>query len=189
MADTLPHPRSTLDNLVAHARSVPDAALVALPETARLVFRGREAAIERMGAVFGVPMPRAACRFARNGVRTAFWLGPDEWLLDAGDEAPERLFWSIERDLGALPHSLVDVSHRSTRFAIKGPLGTYILNHGCPLDLSFEAFPVGMCTRTIYGKATIMLWRPEEHAFCLDIWRSFAPYVWQLLDEARGELV
>lgn len=45
-----------------------------------------------------------------------------------------------------------------------------------------------MCTRTIYAKATIMLSRPASDIFHIDAWRSFAPYVWQLLDEARSEL-
>jgi sarcosine oxidase subunit gamma len=48
---------------------------------------------------------------------------------------------------------------------------------------------VGMCTRTIFGKATIMLSRPAAITFHIDVWRSFAPYVWQWLDEARNELV
>lgn len=188
MADALPQLHGALDDLAATVRSVPVAALARLPETAAFVFRGREAAIERMGTAFGVAMPRDACRFAAVAGRTAFWLGPDEWLLDAGNEASETFFASAERELGAFPHSLVDVSHRSTRIAITGSRSAYVLNHGCPLDLSLKAFPVGMCTRTIFGKATIMLWRPEESAFRLDVWRSFAPYVWQLLDEARGEL-
>jgi sarcosine oxidase, subunit gamma len=44
-----------------------------------------------------------------------------------------------------------------------------------------------MCTRTISGKATIMLSRPAPELFHIDVWRSFACYVWQLLDEACGE--
>jgi len=36
-------------------------------------------------------------------------------------------------------------------------------------------------------KATIMLSRPAPETFHIDVWRSFAPYVWQLLDEVRGE--
>jgi sarcosine oxidase subunit gamma len=61
------------------------------------------------------------------------------------------------------------------------------LNHGCPLDLAESAFPVGMCTRTILGKAPILLSRPEPDVFHVDVWRSFAPYAWSLLDEARQE--
>jgi sarcosine oxidase subunit gamma len=54
--------------------------------------------------------------------------------------------------------------------------------------LSLQAFPAGMCTRTLLGKATILLSRPDDETFHIDVWRSFAPYAWKLLDEARGEL-
>jgi sarcosine oxidase, subunit gamma len=82
--------------------------------------------------------------------------------------------------------SLVDVSHRSDGLAIAGAGAAFALNHGCPLDLSIKAFPVGMCTRTVLGKASVILSRHEEHVFHLDVWRSFASYVWQFLDEARS---
>src|SRR5688572_22529728 len=88
MADAHPQLQGALDELAAAPRSIPAAALARLPGTAAFIFRGREAAIERMGAAFGVALPREACRFAAPGGRTAFWLGPDEWLLDAGNEAP-----------------------------------------------------------------------------------------------------
>ena len=55
------------------------------------------------------------------------------------------------------PHAIVDVSHRSDAFALSGSSCEYLLNHGCPLDLSIDAFPVGMCTRTVFAKAAILL--------------------------------
>ncbi|WP_456769724.1 sarcosine oxidase subunit gamma [Bradyrhizobium sp. USDA 3650] len=82
---------------------------------------------------------------------------------------------------------MVDVSHRSEVFAISGPRAEYVLNHACPLDLSETAFPVGACTRTVLAKATILLSRTAPETFHLDIWRSFAPYAWQLLDEVCTE--
>jgi sarcosine oxidase subunit gamma len=45
-----------------------------------------------------------------------------------------------------------------------------------------------MCTRTIFGKAEIILWRIDEHHFWIETGRSFATYVWSLLAEARLEL-
>ncbi len=140
------------------------------------------------GAAFGVDLPQEACRFITRNNRTAYWLGPDEWLLCATAEAAAGLFSTLQDALGTHACSLVDVSHRSDAFAISGSHSAYILNHGCPLDLSLVAFPVGMCTRTLVGKATVLLSRPMADTFHIDVWRSFAPYVWQLLDEARSEL-
>ena len=177
----------SLDRLAADARATPAAALAVLPDTAKLVFRGRALEIDVAGRAFGVALPQVSCRFVAEDNRTAYWLGPDEWMLQAVGEDPAPLFGSLDAALAGRSCSLVDVSHRSDAFALSGPHAAYVLNHGCPLDLSLATFPVGMCTRTIFGKATIMLSRPAQTTFHIDVWRSFAPYVWQLLDEARSE--
>jgi len=62
-----------------------------------------------------------------------------------------------------------------------------VLNTGCPLDLSLDEFPVGMCTRTIFGKSEIVLWRTSAAGFRVEVWRSFAAYVWRMLEEAGRE--
>lgn len=134
-----------------------------------------------------MPLSLEPCRFVADQRRSAFWLGPDEWMLHAAGENAEALMNELERALAGESCSLVDVSHRSDAFAVSGRRSAYLLNHGCPLDLSFDAFPVGMCTRTIFAKAAVLLSRPEQDTFHIDVWRSFAPYVWELLDEARGE--
>jgi sarcosine oxidase subunit gamma len=177
----------SLDRLAAAKRVIPAATLAVLPDAAKLVFRGRPTAIDATGRAFGVALRQEACRSLTNGGRTAYRLGPDEWLLQAVGEDPAALFASLDAALADHACSLVDVSHRSDAFALSGPEADYVLNHGCPLDLSLQTFPVGMCTRTIFGKATIMLSRPAPETFHIDVWRSFAPYVWQLLDEVRGE--
>jgi sarcosine oxidase, subunit gamma len=178
----------SLAELAGRTAPVPAAMLAVLPDSAKLSFRGRPSSIPAAGDAFGVPLPQTACRFGVNGNRAAFWLGPDEWLLAATGEQASVLFAAMEKALLGYSCSLVDISHRSDAFALSGPMSDYVLNHGCPLDLSHRAFPVGMCTRTILGKATILLSRPEPDIFHIDVWRSFAPYVWQLLDEARREL-
>ena len=60
---------------------------------------------------------------------------------------------------------------------------------GCPLDLDLSAFPVGMCTRTVYMKSEIYLWRVAADVFLIETWRSFTPYVVDMLVEAAQELV
>jgi heterotetrameric sarcosine oxidase gamma subunit len=46
-----------------------------------------------------------------------------------------------------------------------------------------------MCTRTIFAKAQIILWRTGAETFRIEIARSFAPYVWGCLEEARREFL
>ncbi|HWK48180.1 MAG TPA: sarcosine oxidase subunit gamma family protein [Stellaceae bacterium] len=163
------------------------ASIRALPPAARFVFRGRPAAIETAGIAFGVALPGEACRAATAGDRSALWLGPDEWLLLGPDGSAPAISQSLAKPLAALPHSLVDVSHRQTALEVSGSGAATLLNAGCPLDLDIKTFPVGMCTRTVLGKAEIVLWRVAPTRFHVEVWRSFGAYVWRFLEEARLE--
>jgi len=179
---------SPLHALAATPRDVAAARLVALGPAARLAFRGRETAIEAAGTAFGVPLPREACRRNAADGRFALWLGPDEWLLIVPGAEPAPIFEAIEAATAGLPHALVDVSARSVGIEIAGEKAAFVLNQGNALDLSLDAFPVGACTRTLFHKAEIVLVRHAPDVFHIDVWRSFAPYVWELLEEGRREL-
>lgn len=170
------------------AATVPTAALAALPPMARLVLRCRPAAVEAAGRAFGVALPTEACRAAAGESRAALWLGPDEWLLLAAEGEEAAIEAAFAGMLAGVPYSLVAVSHRNTALELSGPDAALVLNAGCPLDLSQEAFPVDGCTRTVLGKAEIVLWRTDPDRFHVEVWRSFARYVWAFLEEARREL-
>ena len=156
-----------------------------LPAAARFVLRGDAAVAAAAGAAFGVELPLRINTAAAAGARCAFKLGPDEWLLLADDiaetAATAGLAAALEAALAAHPHSLVDVSHRQVAVAVEGPEAALALNAAVPLDLGEEAFLVGMATRTIFEKAEIVLWRVAPARFRLEVWRSFAPYVMDLL--------
>jgi sarcosine oxidase, subunit gamma len=114
-------------------------------------------------------------------------LGPDEWLLIAEGVDPEMMAAAIEAASGTTPHSLVDVSHRQVGLDIGGALAARALSAGCPLDLRLSAFPLGMASRTIFDKAEIVLWRRDETAFRVEVWRSFAAHlVASLIEAVRG---
>ncbi len=161
--------------------------LTPLPPAARFVLRARPAAQQAVTAPFGVALPTVACRAATAGERAALWLGPDEWLLLAPDADGPPLVAALQAALAGLPHSLVDVSHRQSGLTVGGPHAADALNTGCPLDLHDEKFPVGMCTRTVFGKAAITLWRTGADAFRLEAFRSYLPYVRDYLAEAARE--
>ena len=86
-------------------------------------------------------------------------------------------------------HALIDVSHRNVAFEIAGPRAAAALNAGCPLDLHETAFPPGTATRTLLGKAEIVLIRPgSQPVYRVECWRSFATYVHGFLLEAAHGL-
>ena len=155
-----------------------------LPPVARYILRGGPAVRAAVEAAAKVGLPTQPCRAMAEAGRAALWLGPDEWLLIAPENEGAALAASLEQALAALPHSLVDVSHRQAACEVRGPQASVLLAAGCPLDLDASAFPIGMCTRTVLAKAEIVLWRSSASAFRLEVARSFVAYVSQFLAEA-----
>jgi len=131
------------------------------------------------GFAVELPVNRASSVDGRLCAR----LGPDEWLLCASQSA------ALTFDaLQGRHHSLVDVSHRYAGFAIEGDAAHLVLAAGCPLDVDPTVFTAGSATRTLLGKAEIVLWRLDAApAFRLECARTFAPYVHAFLQEAARE--
>ena len=130
-------------------------------------------------------MPEVACRAESAAGRSALWLGPDERLLLAPDGAGESVAAALEAALAGHAHSLVDISHRQVALRIAGPRAGELLASGCPLDLDLDAFPVGMCTRTVLARAEVVLWRLSAEEYHLETGRSFSGYVLEWLREAE----
>ena len=151
----------------------------------RFIFRGTHAAATVLGTAFDVTPPIKPHQVAGNRARHALWLGPDEWLLVAQDAEADQFALDLRKALGTEPHSLVDISHRNTGLILEGARVADVLSIGCPLDLDIAAFPVGMCVRSVFDKAEIVLWRTAPQTFHLEVWRSFVPYVVVLLESGR----
>ncbi len=159
----------------------------AIPFAQRFLLRGKAEAFQPLGSAFGVAPPARPLAAASKGPRSALWLGPDEWLLIAESEAKD-LGENLERALSGVFHSLVDVSHRQTGILLFGPGAARALAYGVALDLDLPAFPVGMVARTLFVKAEITLWRRAPNRFRLEVARSFAPYVAEMLGEVAVAL-
>ena len=142
----------------------------------RFVLRGAADVAARAGDAFGAVPSLEACRASTAGERAALWLGPDEWLLLAPRAEEDAAEDALRRALDGAPHSLVRVSDRHAALTARGPL-----------DLDDAAFPEGMCTRTLLGKAEIVLWRHRPASFRIEVRRSFAAYAWDFLQEAARE--
>ena len=143
----------------------------------------RTAEPKALGEALGMTLGSRLNRATISGARAALHLGPDEWLV----VAPPGEAAALMAAGAGQPASLVDVSHRSVSIPVAGLHAVEMLNAFVALDLAEAAFPVGMCTRTLFGKAEVILWRTGVDAFRLDVWRSFAPYVLGCLGEAGRE--
>jgi len=188
MLDVSAMRQGPLDLLAGEASSGSGVELSLLPPRAKFVLRCRPGSAAAAGQAFGLTLPGEACRAAVSASRAALWLGPGEWLLLAAPEDAAAIVHQFSVALAGTPHSLVDVSHRGAAIAVTGAQAATLINHGCALDLAHAAFPLGMCTRTLFEKAEIVLWRTEEHTYHVEIERSSAPYVWLMLIEAREDL-
>lgn len=138
------------------------------------------------GVAFDIPINRC---LVSNGLTTAR-LGPDEWLLLGAADSSSAIEKQLAEALAGSTHSLVDIGHRQVGIEVSGLRAREVLNGGCPLDLGDEAFPAGSATRTLLGKAEIILIRPGAAlTYRVECWRSFAPYVYGLISEIASEFV
>lgn len=145
----------------------------------RISLRAAAGDLQALSGALGLELPMRPKTSVSSGNRTALWLGPDEWLVI--DEGQGGLMTGCATS--GVVHSVVDVSHRNTAILVEGAGATATINAGCPLDLSLPAFPVGACTRTLFGKVEIVLLRTSEDAFRVEVWRSFSTYAFGLLAE------
>jgi sarcosine oxidase subunit gamma len=176
--------RGPLDAFAADANA--DAALSIAAPSAKLILRCEPDAITAAGKAFGLALPDT-CRAAASDRRAALWLGPDEWLLLAPPDEAGAIAKKFAAEMKA-PSALVDVSHRSAGIVTQGPRAAELINCGCPLDLRTPAFPIGICTRTLFDKAPIVVWRVDAERYHLEIERSLALYLHAMLIEARASL-
>ena len=105
-------------------------------------------------------------------------LGPDEWLWRAPDGTP------MPDATGRLV-AITDISHRQIGIIIEGPRAVDVLCAGCPLDLA--GFAMGRVTRTIFETVEIIVEREAADRFHVEVWCSFAPYLWAALTSVAGE--
>lgn len=139
-----------------------------------------------IGAIAGIALPPEMLRAETTGEWRALHLAPDEWLLIGPPQDRDAIVGRIEAASEA--HSLVDVGERSRHVRIEGRAATALINTGCPLDLDPRSFPPGACSRTLFGKATVVLERDGPDCFRMHYGRSFGDYVVGLIRTAARDL-
>jgi sarcosine oxidase subunit gamma len=141
------------------------------PPMVRFSLRARQA--QALETVLKVKVPKKIGA-TQGGIAC---LGPDEWLL----RAPEGTNIPMGKGLAL---AVTDISERAICLVVEGPRAAEILMSGCPLDL--DSFAVSRSTRTVYETVEIILIREAEDRFHVEVWRSFAPWLWTALNMAAG---
>jgi sarcosine oxidase subunit gamma len=141
------------------------------PPMARYSLRARQA--QALETVLKVKLPKKIGA-TEGGIAC---LGPDEWLLRAAAGT------TIPAGEG-LPIAITDISERALCFIVEGPRAATTIMSGCPLDL--DHFAVGRATRTIFETVEIILICDAEVRFHVEVWRSFAPWLWTALTKAAS---
>jgi sarcosine oxidase subunit gamma len=141
------------------------------PPMARYSLRARQG--QALETLLGVKVPKKI----GTTEGSIACLGPDEWLMRAPAGA------TIPMGAG-LPVAATDVSERSICLIVEGPQAAKLIMCGCPQDL--DKFAVGKASRTIYETVEIILIREAEDRFHIEVWRSFASWLWTALTEAAS---
>ena len=119
-------------------------------------------------------------------VHSAYWLGPDEWLLvvegDDGLDVERRLRVALDGRF-----SVVDVSGAQVQLELSGTGVGKVLQKSSPYDFHPRNFPPGRCAQTVFAKATALVAAREGGAFDIVFRRSYADYLMRWLADAAAE--
>jgi len=178
---------SDLDSL-SKGQSFADGALVIrpLPQSYQWSLRMRPSNIHHGSQAWNSCLNLEPLTSSSAEERNAFRLGPDEWLLLAPMPTAADGLKALMKTVAL---SLVEISDREVAWEISGDDAAHVLAAGCPLDLSDSSFPQGRATRTVYGHAEIILWRPlPERTWHIRASRSFASYLTRHMAHAVSNL-
>lgn len=161
--------------------AVAGVALAASPIRHRLVFQAEEKALNPRARAAGFSRIPAMLRAETAKDVALLRTGPDEWsLLSEAGFAPEM------REIAG--SGAIEISHGHVGITWSGPRTVLALSAGCPLDLHVSAFPVGMATRTLYGKCEVLLWRQDEERFHMEVARSYLAAILAFFGETSRRL-
>ncbi len=135
---------------------------------------------------FGLAIPSQIGGMEISEGHRTICLGPDEWLLHATPEQVKDLTQSFSELYSDYPHSFVEISDREIGISITGAEAGLVINANCPRDL--DPIPNGSATRTIFDSTPVTLIKFSGTEYRIEVWRSFAEHVWDLLSQAAAEI-
>lgn len=168
-----------------------------IPFLAQIGLRAKpaDAAAEALEESLGLPLPTGVQEVTGDptGEGTAvLWLGPDEFLAVAADEAqggPDPAVWAAElaTTIARMPGQVLDLSANRTTLELSGERAQEVLDSAVRIDLDPCALPAGSAVATLLGGVPVLLWRTRPECFRVMPRSSFAVHVARWLLDAMRE--
>lgn len=144
----------------------------------------RNGAAAEAARVLGQPLPLASCTYT-EGVHRAYWLGPDEWLIETGANRASGIISELTEALAGRHAAVNDVSGGHVALRVSGVDARTVLAKGCTLDLHPRVFGRGQCARTSLAKAVVVLGVADDApTYSVIVGRSSADYLCRWLAHA-----
>lgn len=176
------------------ALSLASASSVSCEEQSLLSYvnlRGRidDGLIAAIASGCGVALPTRPNTVSADGGISAYWLGPDEWLLVSAQHGADSMVALARQAIEGLHAAVTDVSSGHTSVILHGGAARSLLARGCSLDLHPAVFTAGQCAQTLVAKCPVLL-SVEGAAgdIRIIVRRSFADYLWAWLHDVLRTL-
>ena len=157
--------------------------------TGLLNLRGdvEDAAFLRAAAdVFEVELPLALHGCSRADTATAYWLGPDEWLIAVAPGSEAALEAEL-RGTFAGRFAVTDTSSAYARFELWGAKAEEVLRKSSSHDFHPSVFPPNRCVQTIFAKTHALISLRPDHRWELLVRTSYTDYVRRWFTAAMAE--
>ena len=155
------------------------------PRWAYVIVRGRvtdAAFVQAASSVLGATLPQQAKQVVSGSGMHMLWLSPDEWLVVGAYPERDQLLERWQQGLHGVFAQVVDNSGGFTALAISGAEAETVLRHVTPYDVA--SIGPRQCAATVMAKASMVLVRQDATQMLLICRRSFADYIWRLLQQA-----
>lgn len=178
--------RSPLHGLMSAPASARAKVQVAeLKHLAYVVLRGKAddaAFMQGVQNVLGTPLPTLPMTLLNTPRGAVLWQSPDEWLLVLRRSERAGTIEALSTALYGVFAQVVDVSGGFALLRLAGPEHQRVLHHLGPCD--FARLGVGQGVGTVMSKASVTVLRTDTDGVLLLFRRSFADYVWRLVERA-----
>ncbi len=126
--------------------------------------------------VLGFGLPAEPNTFASDDAATAFWLGPDEWLLRG--QTGSDLFARMQSALQGTHSACTAQNGGFEQFSLQGPAVFELLSRASTLDFRHLLEQENSCAQSGFAKANVLFeFTGSRQSARLIVRRSFAEYL------------